>query len=210
MPRSKIWTRLVAGGAWLCAACGVLAATWTGGGANGLWTTTVNGGQLLVNGTHNGADAYTVNSGGILGGRGTIGSAVTVNGGGTLTPGGTNTTAIFTVNNAITFKDGSTFRVDIKGATPGTGYDQVSTTGALQLGGATLVPVVAAGCAPADGTVFTIITGQASIAGTFAGLPEGGQVSAGDWAFAVHYDAAGKKITLTSRRLSIGTVLMVK
>jgi autotransporter-associated beta strand protein len=58
-------------------------------------TTTINGGTLLVNGMHVGSHlvhgsltgAYTVNSGGTLGGTGSTGGAVTVNADGFLAPG---------------------------------------------------------------------------------------------------------------------------
>jgi autotransporter-associated beta strand protein len=60
-------------------------------------TTTINGGTLLVNGTHVGSHlnvanagltgAYTVNSGGTLGGTGSTAGAVTVNADGFLAPG---------------------------------------------------------------------------------------------------------------------------
>jgi autotransporter-associated beta strand protein len=54
-------------------------------------TTTVSGGTLLVNGTHNGAGAYDVQSSGILGGAGSITTAsnagITLQAGGKLSPG---------------------------------------------------------------------------------------------------------------------------
>jgi autotransporter-associated beta strand protein len=43
-------------------------------------TTTIEGGLLLVNGIHTGGAVYTVESGGTLGGNGSIGSPVTVHG----------------------------------------------------------------------------------------------------------------------------------
>ncbi|MEX2093570.1 MAG: PEP-CTERM sorting domain-containing protein [Pirellulales bacterium] len=90
-------------------------------------TTTINGGKLLVNGTHQ-MDAvttllpvgdYTVNSGGTLGGIGTIGTAAdTVNvnvAGGTIAPG-TSVGTLTVVGDAI-FGNGSHFGVEISGST---------------------------------------------------------------------------------------------
>ncbi len=90
-------------------------------------TTTINGGKLLINGTHQ-MDAvttllpvgdYTVNPGGTLGGTGTIGTVadpVNINAsGGTIAPGASVGT--LTVNGDAIFGNGSHFGVEISGST---------------------------------------------------------------------------------------------
>lgn len=65
-------------------------------------TTVINGGTLLVNGTHTGGAAYSVNTGGTLGGSGTIETAgnagMTVASGGRLSPGSATTAGALTMN----------------------------------------------------------------------------------------------------------------
>ena len=73
------------------------------------------------------------NSGTTLGGSGTIGGSVNVaSSGANLSPGstGTGSTAILHTG-ALTLATGSNFRVDINGTTAGSGYDQLSVTGAF-------------------------------------------------------------------------------
>jgi autotransporter-associated beta strand protein len=99
-------------------------------------TTTINGGAWLVNGQHSrnalelaggpvaaanalGAGDYIVNSGGTLGGTGTIGSAAdpvdVMVSGGTLAPGASVGT--LTVEGGVSFNAASHFAVEISGAT---------------------------------------------------------------------------------------------
>ena len=90
----------------------------------------MNGGTLLVNntaGTGTGTDPVTVsNAGTTLGGTGTMG-AVQVGGGTNIAPGnGGNNTGILGTGQ-LTLLPNSNFRVDINGATPGSGYDQLNT-----------------------------------------------------------------------------------
>jgi len=71
--------------------------------------TIVSAGTLLVNspGSLAAASAVAVNTGGTLGGTGTINGAVTVNDGGTLSPGASAGT--LTVNNSLAMGSGSTY-----------------------------------------------------------------------------------------------------
>jgi autotransporter-associated beta strand protein len=177
-------------------------------------TTTVNGGTLLVNGSHaSGAGAYNV-SAGTLGGTGTVWSVVNVTGPGTLAPGGTNVTGRFTIQNDVALGPGAIFDVDIKGTTPGQasgGYDQLTLaagkTLSLGAGVARLVVRVPRAVALPLGQTFTLATGGTPN-GYFEGLADGAEVRTGEYRFIIHYgpDAA---ITLTSSKMDKGTLLLV-
>ncbi len=104
-------------------------------------TTTVDGGRLIVNGTHNTGGAYTVNDGATLMGRGTIGSKVTVKAGGTLFAGDTisASTSVLKLNGGITInRDGI---VEFPIADNGTRIynNRISITGNMVINNATLV-----------------------------------------------------------------------
>jgi fibronectin-binding autotransporter adhesin len=92
----------------------------------------VNGNQSSATGT------VTVNnSGTTLGGSGTIGGSVNIaSSGANLSPGstGSGSTAILHTR-ALTLASGSNLNIGINGTTAGTNYDQVSVTGAVNLGG---------------------------------------------------------------------------
>ena len=167
--------------------------------------TTVNAGTLLVNGTHvqdtspttlptpgllpfNPGD-YAVNSGGTLGGTGTIGDGldpllVSINAGGTLAPGASVGT--LTVNGDVTFADAtSSFKVEADGNT--TTSDLLAVTGNLTLNGASLAASLLSGSVPSG--PYTIATYTGTLAGTFT-APSG---------IAVDYSTAGQiKMTINS------------
>ena len=124
--------------------------TVTGTGAQD-WN--VLGGTLSVNGVINGL--VTVNAGGTLGGTGTIDN-VFVNGG-VLAPG--NSIGTLNVAGSLTFSAASSYMVEISG----TSSDLTRVTGAVTLGGATVVVVP-------TGTVakqYTILTATGGLADTF-------------------------------------------
>src|SRR5690606_371021 len=81
-------------------------------------TTAIYGGTLLVNGTHTGAGAYSVNSGAMLGGTGTITPSGTagVNVSGFVAPGasiGTLTFDLGSTTGGVTFQSGAAFRYEV-------------------------------------------------------------------------------------------------
>ena len=169
--------------------------------------TTVNAGKLFVDGTV--TNAVTVN-GGALGGSGNTG-AVTVNSGGTLAPGRSAAILDVPVNGLsggagilhvagdVVLNLGATYLVDLNGIAVGTSYDQVAVMGAVNLGGALLS--VSLGFAPNIGDVFTIVDNDAAdaIGGTFDGLAEGDEITAGGETFAISYQGGdGNDVTLTS------------
>lgn len=153
-------------------------------------TTTVNGGTLLINGTHAQAvmDAqvsendpanydglpvgdYTVNAGGTLGGTGTIGSdtdSVDVNVlGGTLAPGASPGT--LTINGNYSQDAGSTLAIEIAG-TPASGmFDLLDIAGTASLAG--LLDVAFVGSPTLSiGDHFTVLTASSVTGGSSLAL----------------------------------------
>jgi len=136
--------------------------------------TTVNAGSLFVNGSTASGSAVTVNnSGTTLGGSGTINGSINVaSSGANLSPGasGVGSTAIL-YTGAVTLSLGSNFNVDLNNTTAGTGYDQLSVTGALNLGGLLASNlVVTAGSNLHIGDKFFILLNDSTdlVSGTFA------------------------------------------
>ncbi|WNJ92486.1 autotransporter-associated beta strand repeat-containing protein [Bosea sp. 685] len=105
--------------------------------------TTINGGELRVNGSL-GATAVAVNNTGTLSGIGTIGGAVTVNNGGTLSAGQSPGTLIV---GSLTLNAGSNsvFELNTPGAVGGVTNDLVISNGPVQLGGTLTATAASAG-----------------------------------------------------------------
>ena len=111
------------------------AGTWTLTGNNSYdGLTTVSAGKLLVNNTSGAGlvGSVSVGSSATLGGKGTLSGAVSV--GGTLTPGDASAPGTLTVG-GLTFASGAhcVMRID-----SGASHDMIVSTGAVNLGGATL------------------------------------------------------------------------
>ncbi|HZT81482.1 MAG TPA: Ig-like domain-containing protein, partial [Gemmataceae bacterium] len=151
---------------------------------------TLNAGTLLANGSQ-AAGAVTVNAGGTLGGTGTLG-AVTVAGGG-VDPGAPGGTALLSATGNVAFGIGSTCSVQLNGALAGTGYDQLSVNGTVNLGGSTLNASL--GYAPNPGDSYTIIHSSRGITGTFNNLPNGAVLSVGGKTFQISYTATDVVLT---------------
>ncbi len=144
-------------------------------------TTTINGGTLLINGSHSrdalelaggaapAANAlpvgdYTVNAGGTLGGSGSIGSmADQVNVqvvGGTLAPGAS--TGTLTVNGNYTQNASSALAIELAGATAGM-FDVLAVSGTANLAGTINIDLIN-GFLPANSSSFTILTASSVVA----------------------------------------------
>ncbi|MEY9700225.1 uncharacterized protein with beta-barrel porin domain [Bradyrhizobium diazoefficiens] len=120
----------------------------------------VDAGILSVNGSLASASLTTVNSGGTLGGNGTVGNT-TINGG-VLAPG--NSIGLLTVNGNLVFTAPSTYVVEVSPANA----DRVNVTGTATLGGATVSAVFAAGSYVAK--QYTIVNAGGGVTGTFGAL----------------------------------------
>ena len=140
----------------------------------------INAGRVNVNGTlpnSSAVDDVVVNSGGVLGGTGTIAGTVLVNSGGTVAPGASP--GILATGDH-TFAAGSTFEVEIGGPAPGntaTDHDQLVVTGSVTISstapGVTLS--LSGSYVPSASDVFVLIKNDDTdpIGGTFASRPEG-------------------------------------
>jgi fibronectin-binding autotransporter adhesin len=129
--------------------------------------TTLNSGALLaVNGTLTG----TLGTGsGTLTGTGSVSGAVTVADGGTINAGGVGTTGTLTVG-SITFQSGSTFALDLSGAST----DKLTINGVATIDGGADISINASGLSQASYVLATASSGLTS--GSFTllgGVPSG-------------------------------------
>ena len=151
--------------------------------------------RMLMNGTHTGGGAYTINGHNTtadrlaaLGGSGSISASVAnFNTRGILSPGGTlsadmtdsatftDTTAILTFNNPVNLNTAtSTLDVQLNGTTAGTGYDQVNIAGTGTFSNNAANLKLSLGFTPGNGDQFTLVkvegTDSARTVGAFGSL----------------------------------------
>jgi len=157
--------------------------TLTSGSNTVTGVVTVNAGTLLVNGIlgPSATNALTVNTGGTVGGSGTIYRNTTI-AGGTLAPG--NSPGVLTIWGSLTLGAGGTLSMELNGPDAGSGYDQViessstatpAATVALGSGVANLA--LSLGFAPANGSKFWLVVNTNAVTtttGNFIGLPRVG------------------------------------
>ena len=165
--------------------------------------TTISAGTLLVNGSLAFNSEVTVDNTGTLGGTGKVNGPITVNSGGTVSPG--TSPGILTTGN-VSFASGSSFVVEVNGATPGDDHDQLKVSGSVTLNGATLSPSGTISSSIGQKIVLIDNDGSDAVSGTFAGLPEGAAVTIGESIFAISYvdGLGGNDVTLTE--VGVGTV----
>ena len=184
------------------------AGSWTLTGTNAAtmsWT--VGSGTLSVNGSMANS-SFAVNSGGTLGGSGTVG-ATTINSGGIVAPG--NSIGTLTVSGNYTQNAGSFYNVETNGAGQS---DRINVTGTATINGGT-VSVVGASGTYARNTTYTILNATGGVTGTYAGVTS-------NFAFltpSLSYDANNVFLTLlstgnafadgarTANQRAVGTVL---
>ncbi|MGY2050642.1 autotransporter-associated beta strand repeat-containing protein, partial [Methylobacterium sp. JK268] len=156
--------------------------------------TAVLGGRLAVNGTLAGS-VVAVGSGGTLGGTGTVGGVVAQSSG-TVAPG--NSIGTLNVAGNVSFAAGSTFQVETNAAGQA---DRLAATGTATLAGGT-VQVLAQNGAYNPRTLYPILTANAGVSGTFAGVTS-------NLAFltpTLRYQASEVDLTLTRNDIAFATI----
>ncbi len=121
------------------------------------------------------AGTFALASGQTLKGNGTVSGKLTATSGSFLTPGASP--GIITQTGDLTLSSGSTFVVEVNGATAGTQYDQVDVTGSVTLGGATLSTSGTITSSPGQEIVLIKNDGTEAVTGTFSGYAEGSNVT---------------------------------
>lgn len=87
---------------------------------------------------------------------------------GTFIPGGIGTSAIVPLEGSYTQNASAQLRIDLGGTIPGSGYDQLNSTGSITLNPNSRLDVfVVPGFVPAAGNQFTVATTTGSRSGTF-------------------------------------------
>jgi hypothetical protein len=131
------------------------------------------------------------------------GSAIVTLDGGTLNLGDAAPTQLI-VNGQLAFTSALVYPAQINSATPGSGFDQIISSGAVNLGDATLQVNLGSGFTPGAGQSFDLIVNNsgAPVTGTFHGLPEGAIVtSSSGQPFRITYvgGTSGHDVVLTPR-----------
>jgi autotransporter-associated beta strand protein len=167
--------------------------TWTLNANNTyVGQTTVSAGTLAVNGSQPTSD-ITVNGTGTLMGDGVVGDLDVF---GAVQPG--SSPAILTTSNCVFRSAATDFFVELNGATPGTGYDQIKARGTVALSNATLH--VTLGFQSAISNSFTIIDndGADAVIGTFNGLAQNSTLFINGIPFRISYTGGtGNDVVLT-------------
>jgi autotransporter-associated beta strand protein len=126
-------------------------------------TTNVNGGALIVNRQLAGSEPVTVNSGGTLGGSGTIGDDVNVAAGGTLEPGfglGTAGTTL-AVSGMLTLEADSDLTINLNGSVSSVS-DEVAVGTKISIDPTDTLTLDVLGLPAGGDTTFTIATYEAA------------------------------------------------
>jgi hypothetical protein len=153
----------------------------------------INGGTFSIN--RNWDLAFIeVNNGGTLAGNGSVGSAgIWVHAGGTLSPG--NSPGRVDSADALALDPGSTLRMELNGTTPITEHDQVLVGAGWSLPGNLSLSL---GYAPNPGDSYMIIENLGGLGAPFAGLPQGGTITAGGHTFRIDYQGGdGNDVVLS-------------
>ena len=130
-------------------------------------TTTVEGGRLIVNGSHTGGGAYTVKDGATLMGRGSIASRVTVQSGATLSAGDTLVSSqTLKLTAGLTVARGGEVQFPIAYNGTQVKFNRISINGTCAINGATLVLDLKQDEPLPDGTTMKLFTSLGTLSGT--------------------------------------------
>ncbi len=160
--------------------------TYTGG-------TSVNGGRLLVDGTHTGGGLYAINAGGTLGGTGTLSADVQVNTGGHLAPGAS--AGAFTIGNLT--MNGGQLDFELGGTTPGS-YDVLHVAGTATLGSGTIAVTRLDNYMPVLGSTYFVLTSDDTITSFFDGLANGDIFLSDKFLWQIRYNVNASTSDFTS------------
>jgi autotransporter-associated beta strand protein len=165
--------------------------------------TMVKGGTLIVKGSQPASDVY-VQTGATLGGLGTVGRLFGQ--GGTISPGDSTASGLgrLSVAGDATLTAATKLRFELFGTIAGTNYDQLNVTGNLAANQAMLQ--ISMGFTGAVSNQYVIINHPTGATSTlFAGLPEGGIVTANNGAsFRISYTGGdGNDTVLTQLALGV-------
>jgi len=160
--------------------------------------TVVNGGSLLVNGSTAAGSAVTVGDASgtdTIGGTGTIGGATTIQNGGRITGATAGTVGTLTISNNLTMNAGSTWLVDLVGASA----DRLQSIVNLNINGAGFA-LSTQSPSWTLGDTWTIAQFTGSRTGTFSGLSDGATFFAGGSGgqFQINYEDELGAITITA------------
>ncbi|MBI5383580.1 MAG: hypothetical protein HZA90_02725 [Verrucomicrobia bacterium] len=158
-------------------------------------TTTNTAGTLRLNGGKLSANGTLAFSGTTFDGSGTVGANALT--GGLISPG-LGGSGLMSFTSGLNLGADATLTLDGTGLVPGSGYDQLSVTGAVALGNCTLQ--VTSLSSVATGTTFVLIDndGVDAPTGVFNGLPEGALLAVSGQLFRVSYHGgSGNDVTLT-------------
>ncbi len=144
-----------------------------------------------------------------LQGNGTFEGGLITDAGSAVRPG--SSPGALTMVGDLTADAGSTFTFELDGLTAGTGYDQLLFGGGnvatLTLNGPTLQVLL--GFTPSYGTVFEIVSGFGTLAGTpgeFDGRPDGSTFTVNTTEFQIDYNANDITLTVVPEPSSLGLV----
>ena len=160
--------------------------------------TIIDAGELRVEGTQ--ANSPVRLDGGVLSGRGWLGT-ITGNLGGTVVPGfGGAALEVALHSRDVAFNSTTTFRPTLTSSSPDFENHKLQVSGSVNLGGCALSVDLLGTFKPTNGASFVIIDNDAAdpVVGTFGGLPEGAVFGGDGLPFRVSYTGGtGNDVVLT-------------
>lgn len=161
----------------------------TGNSSSFTGSTEINGGKLLVNGTL--PKQIDINSGGTLGGTGTV-ELVYARSGGTLTGGNIGTIGTLNVTTDVTLNSGSTLHIDVSNS----GNDKIAANGVIFIDPGAKINF-GSDVAFVPGGPLQFLTAQGGIYGSFSDVMVNGQTSSSATISGVNGDTS-YSVTLTA------------